>query len=156
MERKTIFFTLFVNLWLLASTIAAPNPQRLQNSLPQEAEITKFHVDTQIQLRYAITDVETQIRNRHIENKEIFFHMFIPLEAFVSNFSMVIKGKSYEAKVKTKELADQTYKESKSTSGLVKSKALTNGKKVSDLYMICFRSFSTFRYRRRVSIIRVL
>ena len=137
MEIKKIFFTLFINLWLVMSTIAAPTPQRSQNSLLQEAEITKFHVDSQIQLRYAITDVETQIRNRHIENKEIFFHMFIPLEAFVSNFSMVMKGKSYEAKVKTKEIAKQTYEDSTSTSGLVQSNSLpefTDGKQVSNVF----------------------
>ena len=132
MEIKKNFFTFIVNVWLAISTIAAPTPQRSQNSLPQKAEITKFHVDSQIQLRYAITDVETQIRNRHFETQEIFFDMFIPLEAFVSNFSMVIKGKSYEAKVKTKEIAKQTYEESTSTSGLVESKALTTGKQVSN------------------------
>ena len=58
--------------------------------------------------------------------------MIISKEAFVSNFSMVIKGKTYEAKVETKEVAEQTYEKSTSTSGLVKSNKpeFTDGKQV--------------------------
>ena len=34
--------------------------------------------------------------------------MYIPKEAFVSNFSMVIKGKTYQAKVEPKKVAEET------------------------------------------------
>merc|ERR1711976_481459 len=80
-----------------------------------------------------ITNIEAQIRNRHDEINEVFFDMFIPQEAFVSNFSMVIKGKTYEAKVETKEVAEQTYEKSTSTSGLVKSNKpeFADGKQVT-------------------------
>ena len=121
-----------VNFCLAMTVSTAPAPQSSRNFGKGEAEITKFHVDTQIQFRYAITNIETQIRNRHNEVKEVFFDMFIPQEAFVSNFSMVIKGKTYEAKVETKEVAEQTYKNSTSTSGLIKNSLpeFTDGKQV--------------------------
>jgi len=131
-EKKLL--TSLVNFWLAMSISAAPAPQNSRNFEKGKAEITKFHVNTQIQLRYAITNIETQIRNLHNEAKEVFFDMFIPQEAFVSNFSMVIKGKTYEAKVETKEVAEKTYEKSMSTSGLVKSNSLpefTDGKQVT-------------------------
>jgi len=131
-EKKLLIS--LVNFCLAMSISAAPAPQNRRNFEKGKAEITKFHVNTQIQLRYAITNIETQIRNLHNEAKEVFFDMFIPQEAFVSNFSMVIKGKTYEAKVETKEVAEQTYEKSTSTSGLVKSNSLpefTDGKQVT-------------------------
>ena len=87
---KQTFLILYINFWLAKSAPTVPNKDT--------AEITKFHVNSRIQLRYAITDVETQIRNRHSEPKEIIFDIYIPQEAFVSNFSMVIKDKTYQAK----------------------------------------------------------
>merc|ERR1712038_264455 len=131
-EKKLLIS--IVNLCLAATLYAAPAPQNSQIFGKGKAEITKFYVDTQIQFRYAVTNIETQIRNRHDEVKEVFFDMFIPQEAFVSNFSMVIKGKTYEAKVETKEVAEQTYEKSTSTSGLVASNSLpefTDGKQVT-------------------------
>merc|ERR1711962_361943 len=131
-EKKLLIS--LVNLCIAATIYAAPAPQNSHSVGKGKAEITKFHVDTQIQFRYAVTNIETQIRNRHDKVKEVFFDMFIPQEAFISNFSMVIKGKTYEAKVETKEVAEQTYEKSTSTSGLVKSNSLpefTDGKQVT-------------------------
>ena len=105
-----------------------------QNDL--EAEITKFHVNSRIQLRYAITDVETQIKNRHFLPKEVFFDMYIPEEAFVSDFSMVIKDKTYQAKVEPKKVAEETFENSFSTSALLQSNSqpeFTDGQQVSNL-----------------------
>ena len=139
-EKKLLIS--IVNLCLATILYAAPAPQNSQIFGKGKAEITKFHVDTQIQFRYAITNIETQIRNRHNEVKEVFFDMFIPQEAFVSNFSMVIKGKTYEAKVETKEVAEQTYEKSTTTSGLVKSNSLpefTDGKQARKKSLITSR-----------------
>ena len=86
------------------------------------AEITKFHVKTTIKMRYAITTVETWVRNKYNHEREVFFDMFIPKEAFVSNFSMVINDKIYVAKVDIKEVAAQIYKESDNNAGLVEAK----------------------------------
>ena len=71
MEIKKKLLILFVKLWLIISITAAPSPQNDQDFEKGEAEMTKFHVNSKIQLRYAITDVETEIRNRHTTAKEV-------------------------------------------------------------------------------------
>ena len=99
-----------------------------------QSEITKFHVNSKIQLRYAITDVETQMQNTKGVKKEVFFDMYIPKDAFVSNFTMKIKGKTYQAAVKTKEVAKNIYDESTDTSGLLQTNSkpeFTDGKRVN-------------------------
>ena len=72
-------------------------------------------------MRYAITNIETKVKNNHNDVKDVFFNMYIPKEAFVSNFSMVIKNKTYVAKVDTKENAKAIFENSTTTSGLVQS-----------------------------------
>ena len=99
-----------------------------------KAEIKKFHVNSDIQIRYAITDVEAEMQNIHSDTREAIFDMFIPKEAFVSKFVMVINGKTYEAKVKTKEVASSIFNSSDVTSGLVQSNTppeFIDGKQVS-------------------------
>ena len=90
------------------------------------AEITKLHVVTKIQMRYAITNVQTSVRNKYNDDREVFFDMYIPKEAFVSNFSMVINDKIYVAKVDIKEVAAQIYNESDSNAGLVQAETQEN------------------------------
>ena len=109
------------------------------------AAITKFHVVTKIEMRYAITNVETMVHNEFNEEKEVFFNMFIPKEAFVSNFSMVIKDKTYVAKVDTKENANEIFENSVTTSGVVHSfndAKFKNGKLVS----LTLKIFTTLKY----------
>jgi len=127
---------ILISLGLTSKTIAFP--QRINNEITSFgedlAEIRKFHVDSKIQLRYAITDIETRMQNRHSEAKEVFFDMYIPKEAFVSNFTMIIKGKTYQANVKTKEVAKQIYENSTDTSGLLQTTSnpeFTDGKQVT-------------------------
>merc|ERR1712241_1444132 len=63
-----------------------------------------------------------------------FFDMYIPKEAFVSNFTMDIGGKTYQAAVKTKEIAQNIYNESTDTSGLIQTTSqpeFTDGKQVT-------------------------
>ena len=78
-------------------------------------------MNSRIALRYAITDVETQIQNIHGIASKAVFDMIIPKDAFVSNFYMVINGKTYRGKVETKETAENIFAESHVTSGLVQS-----------------------------------
>jgi len=114
---------------------ASLNRQKRQTETDNDqAEIKKFHVNSRIQLRYAITNVETQMQNKHSEAKEVFFDMYIPKEAFVSNFTMTIKGKTYLASVETKEKAQNIYNESTDTSGLIQTTSqpeFTDGKQVT-------------------------
>merc|ERR1712228_13401 len=114
---------------------AAPQREKRQaDTNSNDSEIKKFHVNTKIQLRYAITNVETQMQNRHNEAKEVFFDLYIPKEAFVSKFTMDIGGKTYRAAVKTKEVARNIYNESTDTSGLIQTTSepeFTDGKQVT-------------------------
>ena len=64
-----------------------------------------------------------QVKNLASEASEVFFDMYIPQEAFVSNFSMDIKGQTYVAKVETKEEAKEIYDSSSTSSGLVQSQS---------------------------------
>ena len=42
--------------------------------------------------RYAHTEVETYVKNPSSESREITFTMVIPANAFISNFSMTLRG----------------------------------------------------------------
>ena len=104
------------------------------NIAKADTEITKFHVNTTIQMRYAVTAVEMQVKNTASEAGEVVFEMYIPEEAFVSNFTMEIKGQTYVAKVETKKEAKEIYDNSQSSSGLVQSQTepeFKDGKLVS-------------------------
>ena len=54
--------------------------------------------------------------------------MIIPQEAFVSNYSMVLKGKTYTAKVEEVEKAKKTFENSENNSGLVRENYKTDSK----------------------------
>merc|ERR1712223_2022873 len=135
MPNKTYLILCF-GLCLALGANSAPQRSKINTEEEEEevAEIKKFHVNSKIQLRYAITGVETQMQNRHSETKEVFFDMYIPKEAFVSNLTMNIKGKTYQAAVKTKEVAKKIYENSTDTSGLLQSFSqpeFTDGKQVT-------------------------
>merc|ERR1711976_1161576 len=125
------------SLYLSFSSIKAASLNRKKRQTEtdnDQAEIKKFHVNSRIQLRNAITNVGTQMQNKHSEAKEVFFDMYIPKEAFVSNFTMTIKGKTYLASVETKEKAQNIYNESTDTSGLIQTTSqpeFTDGKQVT-------------------------
>ena len=155
---KTNILSLFACLFLTISAKAAPQVLREKRQVEnneidfedKEAEIRKFHVNSKIQLRYAITDIETQMQNRHSEAKEVFFDMYIPKEAFVSNFTMNIKGKTYQAAVKTKEVAKQIYDESTDTSGLLQTTSrpeFTDGKQVNIIFCKLDSSMKILYYK---------
>ena len=141
---KTTNILAFIFGLILATRTTTGAPQREKRQIESNeiedfgddiAEIRKFNVNSKIQLRYAITDIETRMQNRHNEAKEVFFDMYIPKEAFVSNFIMVIKGKTYQANVKTKEVAKQIYEDSTDTSGLLQTTTqpeFTDGKQVNN------------------------
>ena len=79
-------------------------------------------------IRYAITKVEAVVKNKNGFESEVFFDLFIPKSAFVSNFSMIVKGQEYVAKVETKEKAQETYENSDDISGLVQNQATSDFK----------------------------
>ncbi|XP_073508548.1 inter-alpha-trypsin inhibitor heavy chain H5 [Phyllobates terribilis] len=61
--------------------------------------ITDFTVKSTIISRYAFTAVSCTMVNRAVEAKEVVFQMQIPAAAFVSNFTMIIEGRTYHSEV---------------------------------------------------------
>ena len=141
-RMKSIFWLLALSTFEKTSAddlFSLPSPRNLA-----KAEITKFHVNTKIQMRYAITNIETSVKNNHNEISDVHFNMYIPKEAFVANFSMIIKDKTYVAKVDTKENAKQVFEDSTTTSGIVQSfndAKFKNGRHVSTHLLSFSRHF---------------
>merc|ERR1712117_610462 len=71
--------------------------------------ITQFHVRSDVQFRYAKTVAESYVKNPNAVAGEVAFELVLPDTAFVSNFSMLIDGVEYIAKVDEKEEAQETY-----------------------------------------------
>ena len=72
--------------------------------------------------RYAVTKVEAHMKNPNSESKDVSFNMYIPDEAFASDFSMKINDQTYTAKVLKKEQAKQKYEQSETNVGLLYNK----------------------------------
>lgn len=72
-------------------------------------DIREFHVTSNVQFRYARTEVETYVRNPSTQAQEVSFTVVIPDQAFISNFSMKIRDEEFVAEVKEKEEAKETY-----------------------------------------------
>ena len=66
----------FYLLYFLATFIATTFSSVVL--VQKNVKITKFHVNSKIQMRYAITEVEAVVKNEHFEKREIFFDMDIP------------------------------------------------------------------------------
>ncbi|XP_048095588.1 inter-alpha-trypsin inhibitor heavy chain H3-like isoform X2 [Alosa alosa] len=85
---------------------------QIATSQPQtrgDWDIQRFHVNTTVTCRYAITVITSHVFNRHDDSTEIDFHVKIPKNAFISKFRMTIDGKIYDGVVKPKEEARQQY-----------------------------------------------
>ena len=52
--------------------------------------ITKFHVTSKIQLRYASTEVLSHMTNPNSEAQEVTFEIRLPEKAFIHGFSMTV------------------------------------------------------------------
>ncbi|XP_069834865.1 inter-alpha-trypsin inhibitor heavy chain H5 [Dendropsophus ebraccatus] len=61
--------------------------------------VTDFIVKSTILSRYAFTAVSCTMVNRAAEAKDVVFQMQIPAAAFVSNFTMIIGGRTYHSEV---------------------------------------------------------
>ena len=82
-------------------------------------------------IRYAVTKVTAQMKNPDSDSQEAVFDMYIPEDAFVSNFSMKIKDKTYVAKVETKEKAKTIFENSGSNAGLVQNRERSDFKETN-------------------------
>ena len=56
----------------------------------REPTISKFHVTSKIQLRFASTEVLSHMRNPSSEPQEVTFEIRLPEKAFIHGFSMTV------------------------------------------------------------------
>lgn len=75
----------------------------------QPPVISRFHVTSRIQLRYARTVVDSLVTNPDPVAQQADFAMVIPDSAFISNFSMEVGGKEFVARVEEKEAAEKRF-----------------------------------------------
>ena len=62
------------------------------------------------------------MKNPNSVSSQVFFNMYIPEEAFVSDFKMRMKNGTFRAKVQTKREAERIFEESDGSAGLVATK----------------------------------
>merc|ERR1711962_1405650 len=102
MILKDFFVLSLVSTFSLVTT-SQPTPKG------RDPEITKFHVTSKIQLRYASTEVLSHMSNPSSEAQEVTFEIRLPEKAFIHAFSMMVNGTEHVAKVEAKEEARETY-----------------------------------------------
>ena len=83
MILKALFVLLLVSTLSLVTT-SQPTPEG------RDPEITKFHVTSKIQLRYASTEVLSHMSNPSSEAQEVTFEIRLPEKAFIHAFSMMV------------------------------------------------------------------
>ncbi|XP_053551740.1 inter-alpha-trypsin inhibitor heavy chain H6 isoform X2 [Bombina bombina] len=97
-------------------TDQSPYVERFKRQLrTQKTELTisSLFIQSTIVSRYAFTKVQTIMVNPHSEGKEAIFDLELPSSAFISNFTLTIKGKTYIAEVKEKHQAKKMYDEAR-------------------------------------------
>jgi hypothetical protein len=60
----------------------------LQEYARQNPEVYSLHIQSDITFRYATTHVISRLANHANQAKEADFHVTLPEEAFISNFTM--------------------------------------------------------------------
>lgn len=92
-------------------TFSEQSEESPKTKLTKTPVISELSVKSNVQLRYAKTVVEAYIKNPSAETQKLDFTLVIPDTAFISNFSMLLKGNelvaSVEEKAKAKEIFDQ-------------------------------------------------
>jgi len=104
-----------------ATTTSSVAPKKAEN-LPKPI-IDRLNIQSEIQFRYSKTVIESRIKNPSTSSaQEVEFEMVLPEKAFISNFTIETKGKTYVSKVEKKENATQIFEDAVSsgqTAGLV-------------------------------------
>ncbi|KAL1512999.1 hypothetical protein ABEB36_002487 [Hypothenemus hampei] len=99
---------------LILTTTEEPTNATTQDNTAsnEEQSIPKIYemlIETNVSNRYAKTLITSKVRNLNSKAQEAVFSVITPDKAFISGFVMEIGGKKYEAYVKEKEEAKQTY-----------------------------------------------
>ncbi|PFX27951.1 inter-alpha-trypsin inhibitor heavy chain H4-like [Stylophora pistillata] len=124
-EKMALYFVfLCVFLGLMqnsnAKIFTADFDQRLnrerRNEHNEELIPLSLLITSKISSRFANTLVTSTLQNKSPDDREAKFVVQLPETAFISNFSMVVKGKRYIARVKEKNAAKMEYEEAKNKS----------------------------------------
>lgn len=124
-EKMALYFVfLCVFLGLMqnsnAKIFTADFDQRLnrerRNEHNEELIPLSLLITSKISSRFANTLVTSKLQNKSPDDREAKFVVQLPETAFISNFSMVVKGKRYIARVKEKNAAKMEYEEAKNKS----------------------------------------
>ena len=90
--------------WIVVFSIAQQGlcNHKAEIPAPAQIDITRLHVSSTIQFRFARTEVVSHIKNHGTVADKADFTMVIPDSAFISNFSMIIREVEYVAEVMKK------------------------------------------------------
>ncbi|KAM4663350.1 inter-alpha-trypsin inhibitor heavy chain H6 [Discoglossus pictus] len=119
MSRNSCLLFLLLSIAHLSwsgRTGQSPYLERIRRQLrapKSELTISSLFIQSNIVSRYAFTKVQTVMVNPHSEAKEAIFDLDLPSSAFISNFTLNIKGKIYIAEVKEKHQAKKMYDEAR-------------------------------------------
>merc|ERR1719367_2342165 len=114
---KTGNFIIFYIWFLIRNALSYPLSQGISLERVRRfdeasvLEISKFHIETKVQFRYARTVVTSHVKNPDTKAQKADFSMIIPDTAFISNMSMIIKNKTFVSEVKDKDEAKDTFEE---------------------------------------------
>jgi len=114
-------FTAITTVMILACVNVSDGAKR---SL-QIPDITKLHISSKVQFRYAATTIESHVNNYNARASEVTFRVTLPQPAFISRFSMLIDNVTYPGHVHEKEAATKQYEKAKDkgqSAGIIKQK----------------------------------
>ena len=96
--------------------------------------------------RYAITDIEVKMKNHHSSKiEESTFDMIIPEEAFVSNYSMILNGKTYTAKVEETDKVRKTDQNSQNNAQPMRENYKTESKDTKKVSKTFYKLYSRLK-----------
>ncbi|XP_052780351.1 inter-alpha-trypsin inhibitor heavy chain H6-like isoform X2 [Mya arenaria] len=75
----------------------------------KRAEITSLHVDSDIQFRYATTQVTSRLKNPLDQKSEALFDVTLPNEAFITNLTLEVDGHVMVGEIQGREEAKRRY-----------------------------------------------
>nr|XP_033777545.1 inter-alpha-trypsin inhibitor heavy chain H6 isoform X2 [Geotrypetes seraphini] len=95
------------------STLPEVTTKQQSRSPKAELTISSFSIYSTIISRYALTTVQSIMKNPHTVAKEAVFDLNLPNSAFISNFTLTTEGKVFVAEVKEKLQAKKLYDEAR-------------------------------------------
>jgi hypothetical protein len=80
---------------------------------PPGITVNSLNIISEVQARFAITDVVSEMQNTGASPQEVTFTLILPDSAFISHYSMTIDNRLIEGQVKERDAAKDEYEEAK-------------------------------------------